>query len=57
MCSHPGEAEIWTTAAYIVDLSSATLWVCIGAPDQQHFEPYSLGDSDERWGLGSSPRL
>ena len=57
MCSHPGEAEIWTTAAYVVDLSSTTLWVCIGAPDQQHFEPYSLDDSDERWGLGSSPRL
>ena len=44
ICSHVGEAEISTTAAYIVDLSQAMLWVAIGPPDSNNFVRYSFQD-------------
>ena len=44
ICSHEDEAEIWTTAAYIVDLRHGLLWVSIGAPDSNEFISYSFGD-------------
>eukprot|EP01052_Picozoa_sp_SAG31_P034834 SAG31_NODE_4123_length_3561_cov_3.577701_2_plen_85_part_00 len=46
ICSHEGEAEIWTTAAYIIDLASGVLMLCIGPPDSNAFLKYKLeGDT------------
>jgi hypothetical protein len=52
ICSHEGESEIWTTAAYIVDLAGGVLSLCIGPPDGNTFLQYTLDD-----GAGAAARL
>ena len=51
ICSHEGEAEIMTTAAYVVDLAAGDLWVAIGPPDSNEFERYAFDQA------AAEPRL
>jgi hypothetical protein len=51
ICSHEGEAEIMTTAAYVVDLAAGDLWVAIGPPDSNEFVRYAFDQA------AAEPRL